>query len=132
MSETTLASRQGDALFNLKLLPGMTDTLAQGIYQSGYASFQLLTQAVVTDVQGVPGYEEVEKAEKLIADAKALVAKYKAEGTPIPTRASVVTVAVGTDAKSLADQRLKEELAQLNSQENPVSTESAATPEENS
>ena len=61
------------------------------------------------------GYEDAEKAAKLVKEAKALVEKYEKEGIPIPT-APASAVGAGAKeksssvAKEQADQRLKEEL----------------------
>ena len=63
----------------------------------------------------IPGYDAPEKADKLIQDAKDLIAKYEAEGTPIPSapvKEASAPKAHG-DAKMQAESRLKAELAAL-------------------
>lgn len=122
MSDSAQAQKNAEAIFNLLLLPGMGETMAQNIYQSGFASFQTLAQAEVESIMAIPGYDDPAKAEKLKNDAKALLEKYKAEGIEIPT-ITVKTEAGGStghhsgqDAKSQAEERLREELAQLNAQ----------------
>lgn len=67
----------------------------------------------------IPGYDDPERAEKLINEAKALIAKYEKEGTPIPTApvAAKETKASGS-AKEQADARLKEELSKLQAGDN--------------
>ena len=58
-----------------------------------------------------------EKAEKLINDSKALVEKYQKEGIPVPTApVKVAEKVISGDAKSQADERLRQELAALASQ----------------
>ncbi len=115
ISESSLAARNTEALGNLKLVSSITDTMAQALLQYGYTNFQQVAQAEVDDLRQVPGMEEVERAEKIIQDCKTLVKQYEAEGKPIPTVSTGRgdRVAQG-DAKSQAEQRLKEELAQLN------------------
>ena len=64
----------------------------------------------------IPGYDNPEKAQKLIDDTKALVVKYQAEGMVVPAAPVKATEVKSTgDAKSQADQRLKAELAALSS-----------------
>lgn len=116
LSESALSSRTAESIYNLMLIPGMNETMAQNIYQSGFGSFQALAQAQVQDVMNVPGYDDPAKAEKLISDAKALIAKYEKEGTPVPTLPSTgtkETKSTGGSSKEQAEQRLKEELSKL-------------------
>jgi N utilization substance protein A len=126
-SESNANAKTAEAIFNLLLIPGMTDTMAQNIFQSGFGSFQMLAQALVEDVMSIPGYDDPDKAEKLINDAKALLEKYKEQGIPVPTSPAIrETRVAGGDAKSQADQRLKEELAQLSAREKSESVGEAA------
>ncbi len=116
LSEQTAAAKTAEAIFNLMLIPGMTDTMAQNIFQSGFGSFQSVAEAAVADIMAIPGYDSPEKAEKLITDAKALVEKYQKEGIPVPTapvKAPAEKVVSGGSAKSQADERLRAELAAL-------------------
>lgn len=124
LSEATAAAKTAEAIFNLMLIPGMTETMAQNIFQSGFGSFQSIASANAADVMAIPGYDSAEKAEKLISDAKGLVAKYEAEGTPIPTApaAAPKQAATGGDAKSQADERLRAELAALASKDKAEET----------
>jgi N utilization substance protein A len=117
MSESASSAKTAEAIFNLMLIPHMNETMAQNIYQSGFNSFQAVAQANVDDVKAIPGYEEDDKAQRLVDEAKTLIEQYKKEGKPIPT----VSARAGTDhrsedAKSQADQRLREEMAQLKAQ----------------
>lgn len=118
LSESAASQKTADAIFNLLLIPGMSETMAQNVFQSGFGSFQSLAEAKVADVMAIPGYDTPEMAEKLIADAKALIAKYKTEGIPVPTApVKAPAVAPVGSAKSQADERLRAELAALNQQE---------------
>lgn len=119
MSESNMATKNAQAILNLMLLPGMTETMAQNIYQSGFSSVQMLGEAEVENVTNIPGYEDEAKAQKLIDDAKALIEQYKAEGKELPTVSAKGAEGAGRearasqDAKSDAEARLREEMAQL-------------------
>jgi len=119
LSESNMATKTAQAIMNLMLLPGMTETMAQNIYQSGFSSVQALGACEPDDVMVIAGYGEQEKAEKLINDAKALIAQYKAEGKELPTVSAKGAEGAGRevqasqDAKSQAEARLREEMAQL-------------------
>jgi len=115
VSETALATKTAQAIFNLMLVPGITDVQAQNIFQAGFASFQDIADAAVMEIQNIPGYDDEDKARKLIEDCQALLEKYEESGEAIPT-APVGAEAkdiVSNIARSSADQRLKEQLAQL-------------------
>ncbi|MDG0817473.1 transcription termination factor NusA [Bdellovibrio svalbardensis] len=120
ISDSSAASRTAESIFNLMLIPGMSDTMAQNIFQSGFGSFQSVASASVQDIMTIPGYDDPEKAEKLLSEAKALVKKYESEGVAVPT-ASVPSASTkqsaGNSAKEQADALLKQELKKLNSQE---------------
>jgi len=114
LSEQTAANKTAEAIFNLMLIPNMTDTMAQNIFQSGFGSFQSLAAAPLADVMAIPGYDSPEKAEKLITDAKGLIEKYKTEGVAVPKAPVRVQEKVATgSAKTQADERLRQELAAL-------------------
>lgn len=122
ISDSSAASRTAESIFNLMLIPGMSDTMAQNIFQSGFGSFQSVAAATVQDIMTIPGYDDPEKAEKLVDEAKALIKKYETEGIPVPTASVAVTVTStkatsGHSAKEQADALLKQELKKLNSQE---------------
>ena len=127
LSDSNAAARTAESIFNLMLVPGMTETMAQNIFQSGFGSFQALAEAQVDDVMMIPGYDDPDKAGSLIQEAKDLLDSYVSEGREIPTapQAAETKPVNDGDAKSAADQRLKDELAQL-SQAN----EAAAVAEE--
>lgn len=130
-SESELASKTAEALYNITMISGVTETMAQNLYQSGFNTFLQISQSAVSDLQTVPGYDDQAKAQKLVDDAKALVEKFKAEGKEIPTLSAGRNSGEkgSTAAKSLADMRLQQELAKLNIQEQSVkgteSTESS-------
>jgi transcription termination/antitermination protein NusA len=119
MSESNMAQKTAQAILNLMLLPGMTETMAQNIYQSGFSSVQQLGEADTDQVMAIAGYEEEAKAQKLIDDATALIEQYKAEGKQLPTVSAKGAEGAGReamasqDAKSQAEARLRAEMSQL-------------------
>ncbi|MEZ0392272.1 MAG: transcription termination factor NusA [Pseudobdellovibrionaceae bacterium] len=118
ISETSASARTAESIFNLMLIPGMTDTMAQNIFQSGFGSFQAVAQAPVEELMTIPGYEDPDKAEKLKNEAQAVIAKYEKEGIPVPTSPQAQAAAKASgDAKSQADLRLKQELEKLQNEE---------------
>jgi len=118
ISETQAAARTTESIFNLMLVPGMTETMAQNIFQSGFGNFQALAQANPESIMTIPGYDDEAKAQKLIADAKSVIAKYEKEGIAVPVSPAAQAAAkAGTDAKSQADLRLKQEMEKLQNAE---------------
>lgn len=128
LSESSASQKTADAIFNLLLIPGMSETMAQNVFQSGFGSFQSLASAKLADVMAIPGYDTEEKALKLIEDSKALIEKYKKEGVAVPAApVKIATVTPVGSAKSQADERLRAELAALNKQESGTSEESESS-----
>jgi N utilization substance protein A len=130
MSEANASARTAESIFNLMLMPNMTETMAQSIFQSGFGSFQSLAEADVEDILMIPGYEEEEKAQSLIQEAKDLLQGYLDRGEEIPKAPTVEPAqATGSDAKSQADQMLKAQMAALNADETEAPVEVAADAE---
>ncbi|AFY01236.1 transcription termination factor NusA [Bdellovibrio bacteriovorus] len=118
ISESSAASRTAESIFNLMLIPGMSETMAQNIFQSGFGSFQAVATAAVDELMTIPGYDDPDKAEKLSNEAKALMAKYESEGVPVPTAPSVAKdKGSNVSAKEQADLLLKQELKKLEAEE---------------
>ena len=122
MSEANASARTAEAIFNLMLMPNMTETMAQSIFQSGFGSFQSLAEADLEDIVHIPGYDEnEEQAARLVQEAKDLLKKYEESGEPIPqappTEVSQAPETKSQDAKSQADQLLKEQMAALTNEE---------------
>lgn len=116
ISTTATSARTAESIFNLMLLPGMSETMAQNILQSGFGSFQSLALATVEEVMTIPGYDDPDKAQKLIGDASALIAKFKEQGVPVPSAPQVQQVEKATTAKQRAEDQLKAELSKLGQQ----------------
>lgn len=117
-SSTAVQSRTAESIFNLMLIPGMNETMAQNILQSGFGSFQSLAKAKVEEVMSIPGYDDPEKAQKLISDALALIAKYEAEGLQVPTSPQTQAPKEASSVKQRAEDQLKAELSKLKQDEN--------------
>ncbi|MCH2535194.1 MAG: transcription termination/antitermination protein NusA, partial [Bdellovibrionales bacterium] len=130
MSEADASAKTAEAIFNLMLLPDMTDTMAQNIFQSGFESFQALSNAAVEQVMQIPGYSSEEDAKALIQSSKDLVAKYESEGEEIPTAPTAKSQEPqkpAGNAKAQAEMQLQAELAQLDSSDKPQEAEEAPT-----
>lgn len=127
ISKSKLQKRVADSVFNLQHIDGVTETLAQAIYQTGYLNVFQVAEAPVENLTKIPGYGTQEEAASLKARAQAVVEKggdaimLSKDGTPLesiqtkvgPTvvGTSPVGTAAGNDAKSMAEQRLREALA---------------------
>ncbi|MBK9293324.1 MAG: transcription termination/antitermination protein NusA [Oligoflexia bacterium] len=110
LSETKVHAKQQEAIFNLLLIPGMTDTQAQNIYQSGFASMHDLAASEVAEIATIPGYDET-KAQTLKQSATDVIKSYADRGEAIPqSAAAALANSQGNDAKVLAEARLKMEL----------------------
>lgn len=117
ISEANASARTAESIFNLMLIPNMTDTMAQNIFQSGFGSFQSLAEAKISEVMGIPGYETEEKAQVLVKDAQDIMKKYEDEGIAVPKAPVQAQVEVKGDAKSQAEAQLRAQMAQLKEQE---------------
>ncbi len=118
VSSSSAQTRTAESIFNLMLIPGMSETMAQNILQSGFGSFQSLATTTVEEVMTIPGYDDPAKAQKLITEASDLVKSYKDKGLPVPV--SPQTLAAKESAGSMkqkAEDQLKAELAKLNTQD---------------
>lgn len=114
MSDSSASARTAESIFNLMLLPGMGETMAQNIFQSGFGSFQSISQAKVEEIMTIPGYDDPDKAQKLITDAATLIKSYKDQGLAIPkSPQAALIVDKNTSAKQRAEEQLKVELSKL-------------------
>lgn len=116
LSTTSAAQRTSESIFNLMLIPGMTETMAQNILQCGFGSFQSIAETKVEDIMTIPGYDDPAKAQKLLDDCVATLKKFEAEGG-VPKAPTVEKVDMSSQVKAQADEMLKAEMAKLNSSE---------------
>lgn len=138
LSESDAAARTAKSIFNLMRIEGMSETMAQSLFQTGFGSLEILAQSDATYVMEVPGYDDPDKAQDLIDKAKVAYEAYLKEEAEKPKEeeAAVSTTvkteaSSGKDAKSLADERLKESMAELGDAEAPEeSAETQTTQEE--
>jgi N utilization substance protein A len=131
LSETKVQAKTQEAIFNLMLIPGISETMAQNIYQSGYGSLQEIAKASAEDIGEIPGYD-AEKGQKLIDSVNEVIKSYADSGKPLP-QSEVFNISKqgGTmDAKSLAEARLKMELSALKAASDKESVVNEQSPEE--
>lgn len=120
ISASATQARTAESIFNLMLLPNMSETMAQNILQSGFGSFQSLSTAKVEEIMTIAGYDDPDKAQKLITEAANLVKKYKDDGIAVPQSPQAAFMKESKEnfsAKSKAEQQLKAELSKLQSEE---------------
>ena len=113
MSDTAASARTAEAIFNLMLIPGMNETMAQNIFQSGFGSIQSIGAAKAEDIMTIPGYDDPDKAQKLITDASTLIKGYKDQGIAVPKSPHAAVIDKGSSAKQRAEEQLKAELSKL-------------------
>ncbi len=113
MSDTAASARTAESIFNLMLIPGMNETMAQNIFQSGFGSIQSIAAAKAEDIMTIPGYDDPDKAQKLITDAATLIKSYKDQGLAVPKSPQAAVIDKGSSAKQRAEEQLKAELSKL-------------------
>ncbi len=123
VSDSIAASRTAESIMNLMMIPNMNETMAQNIFQSGFSSFQVLSDAKMEEIMSIPGYDEPQRAEKLIQDSKDLVQQYVSKGVPVPMPGLGKETKSVNSVKEQADQRLKEEMKKLDQSEVQGTTE---------
>lgn len=138
ISESDAGVRTAEAIFNLMRIEGMSETMAHSLFQSGFGSLELLSQSVPEHLFQVPGYEETEHAADLIEKSKVAYEQYKIDeaNKPKVEEGAVAAAAVvqatapsksnSKDAKSLADERLKEQMAGLSDEADTTKVEASA------
>lgn len=78
VAETMMAKRLFEAKHQLMLIPGMTETSAMALYQSGFDTVRDVVEADPEVLADVPGYD-LEKGQELIVKAKEVIASGKVE-----------------------------------------------------
>lgn len=112
VSKTKLEKRTQDAVFNLQHIEGVTDTLAQGIFQNGYTNVREVALAPVENLMKIAGFETEEAANRLKQSAQAVIDKSGDLLSGAPERPEDAPKAFSADpsqrdAKTLAEERLK-------------------------
>ncbi|MBC7753840.1 MAG: transcription termination/antitermination protein NusA [Moraxellaceae bacterium] len=118
ISSSSAQARTAESIFNLMLIPGMNETMAQNILQSGFGSFQSLATTTPEEVMTIPGYDDPDKAKKLISESADLVKSYKEKGIPVPVSPQALALKENAGSmKQKAEEQLKAELSKLSTQE---------------
>jgi N utilization substance protein A len=116
LSKSKLVLRTTNAITNLKQIDGLTDTLAQSIYQCGFLTILELSRQSVETLARIPGFESAGSAEDL---KKKAIATCEAVGHEAASGANqihdVPHVKGGSASLKGADMRLKEAFASANS-----------------
>lgn len=140
LSKSKLEKRTQEAIFNLQHIDGVTPTLAQSIYQSGFQNVKQVAEATLEALQAIPGYGEDDAAQKLKERASDVIEKAgdilagtdqspagsEKEFTAAPEPAT-------HDAKSQAEKRLREMIQEQSASEPSGASESSEdteTPQE--
>ncbi|MCY4321233.1 MAG: transcription termination factor NusA [Bdellovibrionaceae bacterium] len=115
VSEEESKQAKKEALFNLSLIPEISETKAQSLVQYGYTNIEQIVQAKAVDLKSIPELEDSSVAEKLIQSAKDLLKKYADEGKELPKMEDVKEEKkpLSSSLKEQAEEILKRELAQL-------------------
>ncbi|MBU6153750.1 MAG: transcription termination factor NusA [Bdellovibrionales bacterium] len=110
ISKTKLQKRIQDAITNLMLIEGVSETQARALAQVGVLNIRQLAETTIESILRVPGFEEREVAERYKAKAQALVD----EGASFVNgvQSTVNTITPDNDAKSVASEKLKEMIQQ--------------------
>jgi N utilization substance protein A len=107
VSETDMGRRYDDAKFSLTQITGINETIATALFQNGYRTIFEVAEATPEDMVGIPGYDNVEAATKLVENAKEVVKSGKVIIKTEDERFTVATV------KKTADELLREQMQQL-------------------
>jgi N utilization substance protein A len=111
LSETAWAKRTAEAKYQLGLIPGVSDTLAMALFQSGFSKVRDVAEMDPQSLASVPGFDE-NKATEIIAKAKEVVASGLAD-QPLPE--SMISVdapgeSAGTKPASGSDNSIEAKL----------------------
>jgi N utilization substance protein A len=123
ISKSKLQRRTQDAIYNLQHIEGSNETMAHAIHQAGYQNVRQVSDAPIENLQKIPGYEDAEAAQKLKTAAAAASEKVGDTLAGASTGVSPVTPLSSAsghaghkeshkDAKSLAEERLREMMKQ--------------------
>jgi transcription termination/antitermination protein NusA len=112
VSDTEMAKRTAMAQYQFMLVPGMTDTLAMSLFQSGFNSVRELLEADAEELSTVPGFS-AEKAEDLLTKAKELVSSGKLDealSSILNTKDDTGSESSGTPASAKGDSGIEAKL----------------------
>ncbi len=98
VSETIMAKRLAEAKYQLMLIPGISDTLAMALYQSGFDTVRDVASSDAELLSEVPGFD-VEKAKELLLKAAEVVASGAADRALEEIAAARIADAAGSGPK---------------------------------
>lgn len=132
VSEEESKKTKKEALFNLSLIPSMTETKAQSLFQYGFNNVQQVAEAKPEGLKDVPEFEDLSVSENLINSAKELLEQYEKEGKELPTYEEQRQEAkpLSSSLKEQAEEILKRELAQLEEDKPKEEASAEASPKE--
>lgn len=119
ISKSKLQKRTQEATFNLQHIEGVNETLAHSMYQAGFLNVKQVAEASIEALQKIGGFESAEAAAKLKESAAAVVEK---AGDVLATtgaddgKGSFSAQPANKDAKTLAEERLREMMRQAGPQ----------------
>jgi N utilization substance protein A len=110
VSETLMAKKMAEAKHQLMLIPGVSDTLAMALFQSGFNTVRDVAGVDAETLATVPGFDG-DKGREIIEKAKEVVASGQAD-QPAPSAADEAAGAgaPATEAESI-EAKLRAELA---------------------
>lgn len=110
ITESKILERTTRAKKSLTAIPRVNETLAMGLYQNGYDTFEDVAKAEVKDLLQVPGIGDEEKAKSLKQEAQALMDQGLTTDKLInPRRAEEQGGASGEAQKEETKEEIKEE-----------------------
>ncbi len=124
ISKSKLQKRTSEAVFSLQHIDGVNETLAHAVYQAGYLNIRQVADATLENLMKIPGFETEEAAQKLKTGAAGVVEKAGdvlagAPSAPGADKTGTFTASptVARDAKSMAEERLRQMMKQAGQNE---------------
>ncbi len=122
ISKSKLQKRTSEAIFNLQHIESVNETMAQAIYQAGFLNARQVAETSIESLQKIPGYDSLDLATSLKERAGSVIEKagdLLTVGTLNDDGKGTFTAQPVTlkDAKTLAEERLREMMRQVGSTE---------------
>ncbi|MBC6415342.1 MAG: transcription termination/antitermination protein NusA [Bdellovibrionales bacterium] len=122
ISEEESKKAKKEALFSLSLIPNITETKAQSLFQYGFNQIEQIAKVKPSDLKHIPEFEDISFCEKVITSAQDLLKKYEKEGIEIPKiKMQKDSKPLSSSLKEQAEEILRKELAQLEENRNQSS-----------
>jgi N utilization substance protein A len=122
LSKAKIQKRTSDALFSLQHIEGINETLAHSLIQNGYFSARQVADSAAESLQKVAGFEEIQAATQLkerasVAAEKNIAAPPVTGATAVTEHSATVEPKAASDAKTQAEERLREMMKNAGSSE---------------